>query len=287
MAETKELTLIQKVTDMVSNFKTTGELQFPSNYSPENALKSAWIQLSETKDKNGNPITKSCSQPSIANALLKMVTQGLSPIKNQCYFIPYGDQLNFQRSYQGTIALAKRVGNVKEVNANLIYEGDIYETQIDIYGCKKLVKHQSAFENRDENKIIGAYCVVVFNDGSIKLDDMSMVEIKRSWAQGATKGNSPAHQNFKGEMAKKTVVNRALKTIVNSSSDSDLFEEDEPTKTELKPDTTGANSEVVDFDSYEEIKEAPKAEKPKSMMEEKPTKKHADLFDSQKEEAGF
>jgi len=263
---------IATVTDRVTSLQKSGEIKFPADYVPTNALSNAWLQLSEQTDKNGKPVTESCSKPSIANALMKMVVQGLSPIKNQCYFIPYGNQLQFQRSYQGTIALAKRVGNVKEVNANLIFEGDEYQTEMNSYGVKTLVKHHSPFQNRDDNKIIGAYAVVVFNDGTAKLEEMTLGEIKRSWAQGATKGNSPAHNNFKGEMCKKTVINRALKTIVNSSSDSDLFDDDEDREVRQTPDIPKtANSEPLTFDEHEEVSDEPKAEaeKPKEKVLEK------------------
>lgn len=263
---------IAQVTDRVTQLQKTGEIRFPESYSPQNALSSAWLQLSETTDKNGTPVTESCSRQSIANALMKMVVQGLSPIKNQCYFIPYGQQLNFQRSYQGTIALAKRVGDVKEINANLIFEGDVYETEMSTHGVRSLLKHESPFENRDDNKIKGAYAVVVFNDGSTKLEEMTIKEIKNSWAQGATKGNSPAHNNFKGEMCKKTVINRALKTVVNSSSDSDLFDDDEGKEAVQKPNIPeNANSETFTFDEHEEVTEEPKKveNKPAAKVPEK------------------
>src|SRR5690606_30023832 len=148
---------IATVTDRVTSLQKSGEIKFPSEYVPQNALSSAWLQLSEQTNKDGKLVTESCSKESIASALMKMVVQGLSPIKNQCYFIPYGNQLQFQRSYQGTIALAKRVGNVKEVNANLIFEGDTYQTEMNRFGVKTLLRHDSPFQDRDENKIIGAY----------------------------------------------------------------------------------------------------------------------------------
>lgn len=256
----KEKTLLESVTERVTNLQQSGEIKFPKEYAPQNALSNAWMHLSEQTDKNGKSVTEVCSKASIASALMKMVVQGLSPIKNQCYFIPYGNQLQFQRSYQGTIALAKRVGNVKEVNANLIYEGDDYQTEMSSHGVKTLTKHDSPFVNRDENKILGAYAVVVFNDGSSKLEEMTLQEIKRSWAQGATKGNSPAHTNFKGEMCKKTVINRALKTIVNSSSDSDLFDDDEEKEVKTSPEIPkSANSETFAFDDHEEVKETMKS----------------------------
>ena len=51
-----------------------------------------------------------------------------------------------------------------------------------------------------------------------------MAQIQKSWEQGPTKGQSPAHKNFPGEMAKKTVINRACKLLIAASDDSVLME---------------------------------------------------------------
>jgi len=119
--EEKELMEIKKMVDKnvadfvlskIQKLQSNGEIYFPNNYSPENALKSAWLKLQETKDKNDKPVLQSCTQISIANALLNMVVQGLNPMKNQCYFIPYGNQLTLMRSYFGSIAVAKQFGEI-------------------------------------------------------------------------------------------------------------------------------------------------------------------------------
>ncbi|WP_144460067.1 recombinase RecT, partial [Bacillus pumilus] len=89
---------------------------------------------------------ESCSRESIANSLLDMVVQGLSPAKTQCYFIPYGKQLQLNRSYFGTQAVLKRLTNVKDIWANVIFEGDVFDYEID-GGREKLIKHETKFEN--------------------------------------------------------------------------------------------------------------------------------------------
>jgi recombination protein RecT len=248
------------VSDQITKLTNEGGIELPQNYSVANALKSAWLILSETTTKDNTPVLDACTRPSIINGLMKMVTQGLNPSKMQCYFIAYGNKLNFQRSYQGSIALAKRVANVKAVNANVIYKNDSYVTMIDPEtGIKKLVSHEQKLENRNDADIIGAYAIVVFNDGTSQLEEMTIQEIIKSWGQGQTKGASPAHQNFKGEMAKKTVINRSLKTLINSSTDSGLMEDDGEANPMEEPKTT-ANTEAFDFDEHEEISSKPKSE---------------------------
>jgi recombination protein RecT len=220
--------LIQKeistlVLARIEQFTSTGELVLPKDYSAANALRGAMLVLEEAKDRSGKPVLQSCTKASVSMSLLKMVVEGLSVIKKQGYFIPYGDQLQWSRSYQGSIALAKRVGGVKDVVANVVYQDDEFAFDIDtLTGYKKIVKHDQSLANIDNSKISGAYAVVIYEDGRTDLEVMTIKEIDQAWKQGATKGNSPAHQNFAQEMAKKTVINRACKSPINSSSDANL-----------------------------------------------------------------
>lgn len=101
--------ITEKVLAKIETFKLAGELRLPSDYSPENALKAAYLVLLETKTRR-KPVMEACTQESIANSLLKMVVWGLSPLKKQCDFIAYGDKLSCDPEYTGNIALAKRYG---------------------------------------------------------------------------------------------------------------------------------------------------------------------------------
>ena len=87
-----------------------------------------------------------------------------------------------------------------------------------------IVKHSQKLENIDNSKIKGAYALVTLADGTTQVTIMSMQQIRAAWGQGVTKGNSPAHKNFAEEMAKKTVIGRACKAIINSSDDAWLYD---------------------------------------------------------------
>ena len=225
-----EIAVIEKnisdsVLKRIEAFQAEGSLKLPADYSPENALKSAFLYLDQAKDKNNNPVLSVCTKNSVATALLDMVVQGLSVSKKQCYFIAYGDNLTLSRSYFGTVALARRVGGiVGEPVANVIYKGDEFAFEIDAKtGRKHLVKHVPKLENIG-TEIVGAYCILNLPGGEQHLEIMSMNQIRASWAQGATKGSSPAHRNFEDQMALKTVIGRACKMFINSSSDGYLYE---------------------------------------------------------------
>ena len=233
MEKKDEKTSIQKFGNIseqvllrIEQFQKDGSMILPKNYSVENHMKSAWLALQEVEDKEHHKALEICTKESIANSLLDMVLQGLSVSKKQGYFIVYGNKLIFQRSYFGTIALAKRAGGmVSEPVANVIYDGDDFLYEIDPKTAKvAIVKHSQKLENIDNSKIKGAYALVTLADGTTQVTIMSMQQIRAAWEQGTMKGNSPAHKNFAEEMAKKTVIGRACKAIINSSDDAWLYD---------------------------------------------------------------
>ncbi len=199
-------------------------LKFPANYSVENALNSAYLMLKQAVDKNDKPLLEVCTQDSIINSLMSMATQGLNPIKKQCYFVAMGSKCTLMPSYFGTLAVTKRVTNVVgEPVANIIYKGDVFEYEYDVMtGEKKITKHEQKLENIDNGNILGAYAIIRTEHQTI-VEIMNINQIKSSWGMGAAKGSSPAHNKFSEEMCKKTVLNRACKQLVNSSDDSSIM----------------------------------------------------------------
>ncbi|HEL2551273.1 recombinase RecT [Streptococcus suis] len=234
------LAVIQKdITDAVnakvSQMQNEGLVVAP-NYAPANALKSAFFAM--TNSPSGNLLEK-CSKESIANALLDMVVQGLSPAKTQCYFIPYGSTLKMTRSYFGTMKVVKQLSNVKDIWAEVVFEGDVLKIRND-NGRKVLESHETNWTNQD-NAIIGAYCIIEKVDGERILTVMTKKEIDRSWQQSKNKSVQNA---FPQEMAKRTVINRAAKQFFNTSDDSDILIEAVNRTTENE------------FDDNRQIKEA-------------------------------
>jgi len=219
-----EKNITDEVLNKIKALDNGGNLQFPPNYSYANALKSAWLKLQTVENKNHNKALDFCSKVSIANSLLDMVIQGLTPAKNQGYFIMYDKELRFSRSYMGTVAVTKRLKGIKDVFANVIYKDDTFQYKINHEnGLKEIVKHDQDFMNIDNSKIVGAYAIVVRDNEPNYIEVMNMNQIKVSWNQGASNGQSPAHKNFAEEMAKKTVIQRACKLFFNTSDDSEIL----------------------------------------------------------------
>lgn len=222
-------------------------LTFPDDYNPTNALMGAYLTLKDTKDKKGNPVLESCSQASIANALMDMVTMGLNMQKKQCYPVPYGGKLQLMVSYHGNKTMAHRCG-AKTINSEVIYEGDTFKYHVE-NGRKIVDEHVQDFQNIDLNKIVGAYCVINMDDGSTYVEVMNIDQIEKAWQKGyGYKPGKGVHGDFADMMAKKTVTSRACKQIVQQYGDSCTaasFEESESHK----------NDDVIAIDVEHEIEE--------------------------------
>lgn len=218
-------------------------LAFPDNYNVTNALNSAYLILQDmtVRRKEGNEWVEKraidvCTKQSIASSLMDMAVQALSPMKKQCYFVAFGDKLTLMRSYQGTMAVAKRVG-ATNIRAEVIYEGDVFRYHIE-NGYKIIDEHTQDFKNIDNEKIVGAYAIVDYPGSTPYVEVMNIAQIKKAWTKGKAdlaKSND-VHNEFADQMAKKTVINRACKNFINSSDDGYLMETFERT----------ANSEEVD-----------------------------------------
>lgn len=227
-----ELALVKKDTvDVVAarirQLLQSGELHLPPNYSAENALKAAWLVLQSTLTRETKPVLQACTRDSIANALLDMVVQGLNPVKKQGYFIAYGQQLVFQRSYFGDMALVQRVLPGAEIYYGVVYEGDEFDYTIE-RGRKQITKHVQRLEHVDPSKIRAAYCVIEDKDGRlVHTEIMTIDQIKQSWKQSRQYDPSGAkptpHHTFTDQMALRTVIRRACKAVINASSDDYLL----------------------------------------------------------------
>ena len=221
MQNQKSRGIIEKVSDRIEAMKDEEGLALPSNYSAQNALQAAALKLQSVKGRDGRPALTSCTQASVATALLDMVIQGLSPAKNQCYFIVYGNELQMQRSYFGTIAALKRLDSIEDIDAQVVHRGDKFEIGADEIGHIVVTKFEPSFTNLDK-ELIGAFAFIKLANGRVDYTVMTKAQIDTSWAQSRNRQNN-VQKKFSDEMAKRTVLNRAAKMFINTSDDSDLL----------------------------------------------------------------
>lgn len=256
ISKERQESIIESVQARISEMSEQGTINFPPNYSVSNALRSAWLTIKETKDMQHRPALSVCTKESVCNALLNTVIQGLNPAKKQIYYIVYGDQLQAQRSYFGTMAAVKRIPGVKSIVSDVVYPNDTFVASKK-NGSWEVVEHSSSVENIDPESFTYAYCTITSDDGEYT-EIMTRSQIEQSWNKSRSKEHT-VHKEFPDQMAKKTVISRACKFFLNSSDDSDMLIEafnqtddrivDEPPK---KDSRLEALNEILKLDDGKE-----------------------------------
>ena len=159
---------------------------------------------------NENPNIAKYGQQKIMAGLLKGAYLGLDFYSKECYLVPYGNDLNYQTDYRGAKKLAKKysIRPIKDIYAKLVHEGDLFE--------EKIIGGEQSFDFKpkpfNDGKIIGAFAVVLYTDGGMAYDTMSLADLENT-RKASKASNSPAWKNFTGEMYKKRVLHRLCKHI--------------------------------------------------------------------------
>lgn len=267
----KKSDIIESVLRRINVHQKNGALDLPPNYSAANALKSAWLVLQETFDKEKRPALEVCTKESTANALLDMVVQGLNPAKDQCYFIVRGNKLCLDRSYFGDVAVCKRVDpTIDDIFAEVVYKGDELEYEI-VRGKRIIEKHHQKTTNIDESKIAAAYAICIDKDSNVKrCEFMTFEQIKQSWKMSQMKpiddkGNVKTgsnHAKYASEFSKRTVTRRLAKHIINTSADENLFIQTLRRMDNLNAEAAAdqeadenANREIIDINPSDHMEE--------------------------------
>lgn len=229
----------------------------PADYNYVNAIKGAMLLLNDVKNKDRVPALSCCTPNSISTALFKMATLGLDVTKKQAYLIVRGDQLCLEESYFGTCLQARRVSKNYEPIANVIYKGDTFKFEVNPEtGRKRIVEHTQTLESIDSGEMVGAYAIVTNDKGETDVEIMSMAQIKKSWAKSSS-SQQLVHKEFPDQMAKRTVIKRAAKMLINSALSENTIPDDElEPNNELDP----TKQIAPDYAEYEEVEEATPAE---------------------------
>lgn len=163
------------------------------------------------KDNNKKEQLEKINPETIPVCLAKAAYLGLDFFNGECYAIPYGGNLTFQTDYKGEIKLCKRYSKnkIKDIFAKVVRQGDFFMEEVD--GGKQNVQYRpKPFSNE---QMIGAFAIVVFEDGSMMYDTMSSEDIENVRNTYSKMKDSQAWKSSTGEMYKKTVLRRLCKLI--------------------------------------------------------------------------
>ena len=253
MAERKQITTKEYLAEVKGGLEN--ELNLNAKALPENFNQSRFvlncISLIKSNLSNYNNITPE----SVYLALAKGAYLGLDFFNGECYAIPYSGEVNFQTDYKGEIKLAKTYSRnpIKDIFEEIIESG------------KQSVNFRPV--PFSDEVIIGTFAVVLFKDGSMMYDTMSVKEIEEVRNNFSKAKNSKAWAATPGEMYKKTVLRRLCKLIdLDFNSQQRLAYEDAGDFDKEKANEPVADDTVNVFDT--EFKEVEPEDKDAAIIEE-------------------
>lgn len=178
---------------------------------PDKFNKQRFMQNCMTVLQDGQSDFSKVEAKTVVRTLLNGAFLGLDFFNGECYAIPYGNECKFQTDYKGEIKLCKRYSKnpIKDIYAKVVKEGDDFEESIE-NGRQTVNFKPKSFNN---GEIIGAFAIVLYQDGSMMYDTMSKAEIEHTRQVFSKAKDSKAWKESYGEMCKKTVLRRLCKLI--------------------------------------------------------------------------
>lgn len=173
---------------------------------------------------------------SISGVLLASASTGLSlsPIKKEAYVIPrkvkiktpgqpdrWESRAIFDPSYIGLMKAATDSGAVRNFESHDVYLGDYLEYDL-IAGKPKVHRPYWTMGNQ-RGQLVGVYGWAVLHDGTIIPDHMGADELEKIQSKSDNKDGA-IYQDWKGEMARKSLLKRICKHVPRTERMAGLLE---------------------------------------------------------------
>lgn len=164
-----------------------------------------------------NPKLGQCNVNSLLGAVMQSAMLGLEPSSlGHCYFVPYGQEVQFILGYKGMIELMMRSGKTTGINVEIIYEND--EIDVDL-GVNRKLNHKPYYlcGKKEKGEPIAVYMTVQWANGQMWFNIVGMDEVwqHKAKSKSANSSNSPWHTDEEA-MIKKTAVRISSKYVPQS-----------------------------------------------------------------------
>lgn len=166
---------------------------------------------------------------SLYAAFHRCAQTGLVPDGREAAIVPFKGKAQFMPMVSGLCKLARNSGEIKTINAQIVYKNDSYEHWIDESG--EHFKHVPARGDRGDVSLVYAFCQT--KDDGVFFEELNMADIDAIQKMSRA-DDGPWKGPFRTEMMRKSAIRRLLKYRVPSSTDVDdiIRENDEPMSVE-------------------------------------------------------
>lgn len=205
MAENAKNEIAKTFSETLTDKLLSVESALPKDFNRERFVQNCLAVINE------KPELAKINKAQLQMGLLKGAYLGLDFMNKECYLIPYGQTVQFQTDYKGEIKFTKRysIRPIKDIYAKVVREGDVFEEKI-VDGQQSINYNPKPFNT---GTIMGAFAVVLFEDGGMQYETMTVEDIQNVRTNYSKASNSKAWKNSFDEMAKKVVLRRLCKHI--------------------------------------------------------------------------
>lgn len=256
MADKNEITEVKKNDISFSESLTNSLMEvkdgLPVDFNMQRFVQNAVALLNENEQLAN--FAKQYGTGQIKQGMVRASFLGLDFLSKEAYLIPYGKTLNFMLDYRGCKKLAKTysIRPIRDIYAEVVRNGDEFSKEF-IDGNTKVTFKPIPFNDSD---VIGAFAVVVFEDGGITCETMSLKELGVVRSKSKSQ-NSMAWKDFTTEMYRKTILHRLCKGIELdfSAKQREIFDADVAINKNAEdiPEANDpfAEDNIIDIDSQE------------------------------------
>ena len=201
MANEVAVKFSEQLTDKLINVESA----LPKDFNRERFVQNCLAVMNET------PQLAKISPAQTIQGLLKGAYLGLDFMNRECYLIPYGNSVQFQTDYKGEVKFIKKysVRKIRDIYAKVVREQDEF--------IEKITDGQPSIDFKplpfNDGEIIGAFAVVLYQDGGMSYEAMSVKDINSVRNNYSKASQSKAWKYSFDEMCKKTVLRRLAKHI--------------------------------------------------------------------------
>lgn len=168
-----------------------------------------------------NPELQKCTPFSVMECLIRCSEVGLEPDGRFVYLVPYKDNKStpprvictFILGYMGMVQIARRTGEVSDIQVEAVYERDLFEYQ---FGTNKFLRHIPYDGAGDRGKLIYVWSLVEMKDGGKDFRVWRKDKIDEVRMRSRSKDKGPWVTDEEA-MAKKSIFREQFKWLSFSS----------------------------------------------------------------------
>ena len=203
-----------------------------------------------------NELIAKCSPVSVIEAVVRAAQWGLLPDGVHGALVPYGQSCTFVPMYRGLVAAYRRSGDIKQVWADVVCDGDEFEYE---QGMNPILRHVPKAKVRtDPTKVTHAYACARWKDGHVDFVVMSIDELEFVWRKSRAQ-NGPWKTDTVA-MFLKTPVRRLSKFLPLSPEIQQLVvadEKEDMSEREVEAETVKSVSSIDQLLEAKKKDEAP------------------------------